>query len=410
MQVPPLDLKSQYQTIKNEVDSALSEVINSQHFVLGPTVEKLETELAIYLKTKYAIAVASGSDALLIALMALKIGPGDEVITTPFTFFATGGAIARLGAKPVFADIDPATYNISPVKIRSYLGKSSKKVKAIMPVHLYGQSVDMSEILALGKEYNIPVIEDAAQSLGSLYAPVPPHVPGVPSGSEYSGRPEIIGTPLRLRKTGTLGLMGCYSFYPTKNLGGWGDAGLVTTDDEALAKLIRILRVHGAENRYFHQHIGLNSRLDAMQAAVLMVKLKYLDKWNKERLQRANLYNQLFKEAGLLKYLSTPVVKENRNHIYHQYTIRIQGNNRNKLRDFLKANNIGVEIYYPLPLHLQECFNYLGYKKGDMPESEKASLNVLSLPMYPELTPDMQGYVADKIKEFFACSESNESI
>ena len=384
MQVPPLDLKSQYQTIKKEADAALAEVINSQHFVLGPVVEKLEQELAGYLKTKYDIAVASGSDALLIALMALKIGPDDEVITSPFTFFATGGAISRLGAKPVFVDIDPDTYNISPTKIRSYLGKSSKKVKSIMPVHLYGQASDMSEIMAISQEYNIPVIEDAAQSLGS----------------EYAGR-----------KTGTLGLMGCYSFYPTKNLGAWGDAGLVTTDDEALAKSIRTLRVHGAENRYFHQHIGLNSRLDALQAAILRVKLKYLDKWNKERLQRADSYSQLFKEAGLsaiggsasgmTEYLSVPTVKENRNHIYHQYTIRVPGNKRDKLRDFLKANNIGAEIYYPLSLHLQECFKYLGYKKGDLPESEKASMEVLSLPMYPELTPAMQGYVAEKIKEFF---------
>lgn len=374
MQVPPLDLKSQYQTIKKEVDSALTEVINSQHFVLGPTVEKLETELANYLGVKYAVAVASGSDALLVSLMALKVGHSDEVITSPFTFFATGGAIARLGARPVFIDIDPETYNINPANIRSYLGKSSKKVKSIMPVHLYGQAVDMSEILAIGKEYEIPIIEDAAQSFGS----------------EYSGR-----------KTGTFGLMGCYSFYPTKNLGGWGDAGLVTTNDETLAKLVRTLRVHGAENRYYHQYIGLNSRLDAMQAAVLMVKLKYLDKWNKERLQRADFYSQLINKAGLLKYISLPAVKENRNHIYHQYTIRILGTNRDKLRDFLKANNIGVEIYYPLPLHLQQCFSYLGYKKGDMPESENASLNVLSLPMYPELTPEMQRYVVDKMKEFF---------
>lgn len=379
MQVPPLDLKSQYQTIKKEADAALAEVVSSQHFVLGPTVEKLEAELAGYLKAKYAIALASGSDALLIAMMALKIGPGHEVITSPFTFFATGGAIARLGAKPVYVDIDPITYNISPDAIRAYLKKSSRNVKAIMPVHLYGQAADMSEIIAIGKEYKIPVIEDAAQSLGSEYAN---------------------------RKTGTLGLIGCYSFYPTKNLGGWGDAGLVTTDDETLAKLIRILRVHGAENRYFHQHIGLNSRLDALQASILRVKLKYLDKWNRERLERAAAYSRLIQEAGLLKFLAVPAVKNNRNHIYHQYTLRVLGNNnpatRDKLRDALKANSIGAEIYYPLSLHQQECFNYLGYKTGDLPESEKASQEVLSLPMYPELTPDMQKYVIDKIKEFFA--------
>jgi len=378
MQVPPLDLKSQYQAIKKETDFALTEVINSQHFVLGPTVEKLEAELAGYLKIKYAIGVASGSDALLIALMALKIGINDEVITTPFTFFATGGAIARMGAKPIFVDIDPITYNINPANIRDYLNKSGEKVKAIMPVHLYGQASDMSEIMSIGDNYKIPIIEDAAQSLGSEYLS---------------------------RKTGTLGLMGCYSFYPTKNLGGWGDAGLVTTNDEPLAKLLKTLRVHGAENRYFHQHIGLNSRLDAMQAAILRVKLKYLDQWNKERLQRADFYSQLIKEAGLLKHLYLPSVKPDRNHIYHQYTLRISGNKnpetRDKLRDFLKTNAIGAEIYYPLPLHLQECFNYLGYKKGDLPESENASLSVLSLPIYPELTPEMQRYVIDKIKEFF---------
>ncbi|MEW6026229.1 MAG: DegT/DnrJ/EryC1/StrS family aminotransferase [Planctomycetota bacterium] len=379
MQVPPLDLKTQYQAIKQEMDSALSEVINSQHFVLGPTVDKLEAELAGYLKTRYAIAIASGSDALLITLMALKVKAGDEVITSPFTFFATGGAIARLGARPVFTDIDPVTYNISPQGIRSYLAKSAKKVKAIMPVHLYGQACDMAEILAIGNEYNIPVIEDAAQSLGS----------------EYNGH-----------KTGTLGLMGCYSFYPTKNLGAWGDAGLITTEDETLAKLIKVLRVHGAENRYYHQHIGINSRLDAMQAAVLSVKLKHLDQWNAERLKRANLYTKLLKDAELLKYLSTPIVKENRNHIYHQYTIRITDGRRDKLRDFLKANNIGAEIYYPLPLHLQECFAYLGYKKGDLPESEKAALEALSLPMYPELTDQMQEYVVEKMKEFFSQKSS----
>jgi dTDP-4-amino-4,6-dideoxygalactose transaminase len=378
MQIPPLDLKSQYQTIKKETDKALAEVVASQHFVLGPNVEKLENELAVYLKSKHSIAVASGSDALLIAMMALKIGPGDEVITSPFTFFATGGAIARLGARPVFVDIDPDTYNIDPAKIRAQIGKSGKKTKAIIPVHLYGQSADMAEIMALSREYAIPVIEDAAQSLGS----------------EYAGR-----------KTGTIGLIGCYSFYPTKNLGGWGDAGLVTTDDESLAKLIKILRLHGAENRYFHQHIGINSRLDAMQAVILLVKLKYLDRWNKERMDRAETYTRLFNEAGLLKHLAAPSIKKNRNHIYHQYTLRILGQNnpdtRDKLRDFLKQNNIGAEIYYPLPLHLQQCFDYMGYKKGDLPESEKAARDVLSLPIYPELTPDMQQYVADKIKEFF---------
>lgn len=378
MQVPPLDLKSQYQTIKQEADVALAEVVASQHFVLGPTVEKLETELAEYLKVKYAVAVASGSDALLLAMMALKIGPGDEVVTSPFTFFATGGAIARLGARPVFVDIDPLTYNIDPLKIQAALKQPGHKIKAFMPVHLYGQAADMSEIMAISREFDIPVIEDAAQSLGS----------------EYDGR-----------KTGSIGLIGCYSFYPTKNLGGWGDAGLITTDNEELAKFIKILRLHGAENRYFHQHIGINSRLDALQASILIVKLRYLDRWNRERLERAETYTRLFKEVGLLNRFSAPETKKGRNHIFHQYTLRLSGpdnpETRDKLRDFLKQNNIGAEIYYPLPLHLQQCFEYLGYKKGALPESEKAAREALSLPIYPELTPEMQKYVSDKIKEFF---------
>ncbi|MDI6732366.1 MAG: DegT/DnrJ/EryC1/StrS family aminotransferase [Planctomycetota bacterium] len=383
MQVPSLDLKSQYNTIKQEIDSSLSSVINSHHFVLGPVVEKLEAELAGYLGVRYAITVASGSDAILISLMALGIGGGNKVITTPFTFFATAGSIARLGARPIFVDIDPETYNISPSAIKeSIAGADSDGIKAIIPVHLYGQSADMSEIMAISKEFNIPVIEDAAQSLGSEYTF---------NGKDY--------------KTGTIGLIGCYSFYPTKNLGGWGDGGLITTNDESIARMIKCLRIHGAENKYYHKYIGLNSRLDAIQSAVLRVKLKHLDTWNQERFRHAKVYDQLLKDCNLLSHLTLPLRKPNRNHIYHQYTLYVHSNKnpetRDKLKEFLKQNQIDTEIYYPLPLHLQECFQYLGYKKRDLPNAEQSSISVLSLPICPELTYEKQRYVVEKIKQFF---------
>jgi len=377
MQIAPLDLRSQYAKIKGEIDVALRDVFDSQYFVLGPNVDKLEQELAQYLDVKYAIAVASGSDALLIALMALDIKPGDKVITTPFTFFATAGSITRLGAVPVFADIDPDTYNISPAQIERAL-KKHKKVKAIIPVHLYGQSADMSEIISIAQKHKIPVVEDACQSIGSVYA--------------LNGRE---------RKAGTMTEIGTYSFYPTKNLGAWGDGGMITTDDESLAKLIKCLRVHGAENRYYHKYIGLNSRLDAIQAAVLRVKLNHLDQWNKERNAKAQIYNKLIEENDLQCVLALPTIKPGRNHIFHQYTLRTLQDVRNSLQEFLKKNGIGCEVYYPLPLHLQECFAYLGYKKGDMPVSEKAAESVLSLPMYPELTDEKQKYIVDKIREFY---------
>lgn len=380
MQVPPLDLKSQYARIKAEVDEALKAAIDSQHFVLGPTVEKLEQELAQYLGVKHAIAVASGSDALLIALMALDIKPGDKVVTTPFTFFATAGSIARLGARPVFVDIDVETYNIDPAGLKSALAKH-KKVKAIIPVHLYGQCADMTEIIDLGKKHKIPVIEDAAQSIGATYT--------------LSGKKH---------QSGTMTELGAFSFYPTKNLGGWGDGGMITTNDGALAKMLKYLRVHGAENRYYHKYIGLNSRLDAIQAAILRVKLKYIDQWNKERNERAGFYARLVKENELSHHISIPVVKNDRNHIFHQYTIKVLQDVRDGLLQFLKLNGIGCEVYYPLPLHLQECFGYLGYKKGDFPVSEKAAQSVLSLPMYPELTEEKQKYVVEKIHDFYCSS------
>jgi dTDP-4-amino-4,6-dideoxygalactose transaminase len=373
MQVPILDLKAQYNNIKDDITSSIQSVLQTQHFVLGETVEKFEKLMADYIKVKYAIGVASGSDALLLSLMALNISSGDEVITTPFSFFATAGSIARLGAKPVFVDIQASSFNIDPNKIEDYLKKNSSKVKAIMPVHLYGQCADMKEIMDLSKKYNIPVIEDAAQAIGSLYDN---------------------------RHSGTFGLFGCFSFFPSKNLGAWGDAGLVTTNDDKYGRLVRMLRVHGGEKKYYHQYVGCNSRLDALQAAILSAKLKHLPKWNESRIRNAEKYKSLFQKYALGKSVTPPTTSPNRNHTYHQYTIMVQGK-RDELREYLKTNGVGTEIYYPLPLHLQECFISLGYKKGSLPESEKAALNCISLPIYPELTDQMQNYVVKCIKDFY---------
>lgn len=375
MHVPILDLKAQYQKIKPELDAALQEVLANQRFILGPVVERFERTIAQYVGAKHAIGVASGSDALLLALMALDIKSGDEVITTPFSFFATAGSIARTGAHPVFVDIEPDTFNIAPARIEEYLLKSNRKVKAIIPVHLFGQCTEMAPIMELAKRYHLSVIEDAAQAMGSVY---------------------------QNHKAGTIGQIGCFSFFPTKNLGGWGDAGLVTTSDESIAQKIKSLRVHGGETRrYYHKYVGCNSRLDALQAAVLSAKLKYLDEWNATRQRNAQQYQSLFHNAGLDKKVILPVVKPERNHVYHQYTIRVP-QKRNELMTFLHTQNIGTEIYYPLPLHLQECFEYLGYQPGRLPESEKATHECLSLPIYPELTLTMQEYLVDQIARFFA--------
>ncbi|MFH1227573.1 MAG: DegT/DnrJ/EryC1/StrS family aminotransferase [Planctomycetota bacterium] len=380
MNVPLLDLKMQHQKIKDDIQQSIQKVIDSQHFIMGPEVAEFETAAAKYIGAKYAIGVASGSDALLLSLMALNIKAGDEVITTAFSFFATAGSIARTGARPVFVDIDPRTFNCDPNWIADAL-KKHKKAKAIMPVHLYGQCAEMQPIMELAQKHNCAVVEDAAQAIGSTY---------------------------KGKKAGTMGALTGFSFFPSKNLGGWGDGGLVTTDDDNLGPLVRKLRVHGSSKKYYHQYIGMNSRLDTLQAAVLKAKLKYLDSWSAGRAERAAYYNKLFQSTGLPDTITTPYVHPDCNHIYHQYTIIVKGkpfgpspqDKRDGLRDFLKERGIGTEVYYPLPLHLQECFTYMGYKPGDLPVSEKASLEALSLPIYPELTSQQQDYVVENIKAF----------
>jgi len=387
MKVPLLDLKAQYSKIKEEIKSAIEEVLESQRFILGPKVEELEKKIAEYSGVKYAVGVSSGTDALLVSLMALNIKPGDEVITTPFTFFSTAGVIVRLNAVPVFVDIDPITYNIDPNKLKDLIKlktqNSKFKIKCIIPVHLFGQCADMKPILEIAEKYNIHVVEDAAQSIGAEYP--------------YSN--------LTVKKAGSMGDAGIFSFFPSKNLGGYGDGGMVVTNNENLYRKIKMLRVHGAEPKYYHKIVGGNFRLDALQAAILNVKLRYLDEWSRKRRKNAEYYNKRFKELGLVEkgYVKVPVPvykgKCNNYHIFNQYTIQVKG--RNKLREFLKENGIGTEIYYPIPLHLQECFKSLGYRKGDLPVSEEASETVLSIPIYPELTNEQKEYVIRKIEEFY---------
>ena len=376
MKVPLLDLKAQYKTIKDEILDVTADIFESQYFILGPHVEKLEKEIAEYCCVKYALGVSSGTDALLIALMAAGIGPGDSVITTPYTFFATAGSIARVGAKPIFADIDPDTYNISPEKISeivcSMKAAERARLKAIMPVHLYGQCADMDPILDIAKKFNLLVIEDAAQAIGS----------------EYKGR-----------RAGSMGSFGCFSFFPSKNLGAFGDGGIVTVNATAFYEKLHIMRVHGSHPKYYHRYIGGNFRLDAIQAAVVSVKLKYLDGWTEARQKNAQRYEKLFGEAGLDEKIKLPVQKESR-HIYNQFVIEVP-EKRDDLRNHLNNAGIGNEVYYPVPLHLQECFAYLGYREGDMPVSEHASLHTIALPIYPELTEEMQAYVVEKILEFY---------
>jgi dTDP-4-amino-4,6-dideoxygalactose transaminase len=374
MHIPLLDLKAQYATIRDEIKPAIDEVLESQLFILGEKVIKLEEAVAKYSGSKFAVGVASGSDALLLALMALNVGYGDQVITTPYTFFATAGSISRLGALPVFVDIDPETYNISPQKIGECLNTipSKEKIKAIMPVHLYGQCADMDPILAIAREHGLPIIEDAAQAIGARY---------------------------KERKAGSMGEFGCFSFFPSKNLGGFGDGGMVTTDNETLAEKVGILRVHGSKPKYYHKVIGVNSRLDALQAVALLVKIKYLDQWTAKRRKNADYYRERFQKNGLNEFVGLPKVAEGNFHIYNQFVIRV--NKRDELQKFLTQAGIGTEIYYPIPLHLQECFHYLGYKEGAFPESEKAARETLALPIYPELTITQQDYIVEKIKEFY---------
>ena len=363
MNVPLLDLKAQYVHIKADIMAAVNEVFESQYFILGPKVAEFEAACAKYIGAPHALGVSSGTDALLMALMALGIGPGDEVITSPYTFFATAGSVARVCAKPVFVDIEPDTYNLNPALVERAI---TKKTKAIMPVHLYGQCADMDSILALAKKHGLAVIEDAAQAIGATY---------------------------KGRQAGTMGTIGCFSFFPSKNLGGAGDGGLVTCNDAVLHDTLTKLRNHGAHPKYYHAMIGGNFRLDALQAVVLNVKLKHLAAWHEARRANAAVYDAGF--AGC-RGIGTPAVKADRYMIYNQYVIRVK--NRDAVLDALKKAGIGSEIYYPVPLHLQECFAYLGYKAGDMPESERAAKETLALPIYPELTTAQKQYVVDTVK------------
>jgi dTDP-4-amino-4,6-dideoxygalactose transaminase len=368
MNVPLLDLRAQFQTIRGEVMAAVERVFESQHFILGPEVEAFERDAAEYCRIKHAIGCGSGSDALLLALTALGVGPGDEVVTASFSFFATAGSIARLGARPVFVDISPDDFNVDPNLIERAI---TPRAKAILPVHLFGQCAEMDAIREVADRHNLPVVEDAAQAIGAGYCE---------------------------RRAGAMGSVGCFSFFPSKNLGGAGEGGLMTTDDDDLAEKLRLLRVHGMRPKYYHKVVGVNSRLDALQAAVLGVKLKYLDRWSDARRRNAEHYDKLFAEAGV-EEVTTPAVRPNRRHIFNQYTIRCS--RRDELMDFLKRRGVGSEIYYPAPLHLQECFAHLGYKPGDLPATERASRECLSLPIYPELTEEMRQYVVEKIAEFY---------
>ncbi|MCA2004976.1 MAG: DegT/DnrJ/EryC1/StrS family aminotransferase [Ignavibacterium sp.] len=386
MRVPLLDLKPQYHSLKKELDEAIIRVAESQYFIMGPELTEMEKEFQQYLNVKHAWGVSSGTDALLLALMALDIKPGDEVIVPTYSFFATAGVVSRLFATPVFVENDPVTFNIDPKDIEK---KITKKTKAIIPVHLFGQSAEMDEIMKIAEAHNLYVIEDAAQAIGTQYK---------------DGR-----------FVGTIGHIGCFSFFPSKNLGGYGDGGLIITNDDKLSEIIRIKRVHGGEPKYYHKVIGGNFRLDALQAAVLRVKLPHLQSWTEKRQQNAKRYNQLFIEAGLAeetgrtkfdnknKVLLPKAVYENSGvknyHIYNQYKIRVE--KRDALREFMTKHEIGTEIYYPVPFHLQECFADLGYKKGDFPISEFSANTSIALPIYPELTDEQLQYVVSTIKKFF---------
>ncbi len=367
--VPLLDLKAQYATIRDEVSVAMDRVIESQHFILGPDVKALEEEVAAYAQCSFAIGSSSGTDALLVALMAIGLQPGDEVITTPYTFFATAGSIARLGGRPVFAEIDPASYNLDPAGIEA---KITPRTRAIMPVHLFGQMADMDPIMQVAERHNLIVIEDGAQAIGS----------------EYKGR-----------RAGSIGHLGTFSFFPSKNLGGFGDGGMVVTNDPALAERVNILSKHGSQPKYYHKFVGGNFRLDTLQAAVLRVKLKYLDGWTEGRQRNAATYRRLFKEIGLDKVVELPVEAPNVRHIYNQFVIRFP--KRDALMAYLKERKIGHEIYYPVPMHIQECFADLGYHAGDFPLSEAAAKESLAIPIYPELTEEMQRTVVEAIAAFY---------
>ncbi len=370
MKVPLLDLKAQYRPIRAEIMAAVESVCDDQAFILGARVADLEKEIQRYVGATHAVGAASGTDAILLALMACGVGPGDEVVTVPYTFFATAGSISRLGAKPVFVDIKPDTFNMDPARLEAAV---TSKTRAVMPVHLFGQCAEMEPVLQLASRRELPVIEDAAQAIGATW---------------------------RSRKAGTLAQAGCFSFFPSKNLGGFGDGGMVTTNDQALADRVRMLRVHGSRVKYVHEAIGINSRLDALQAAVLRVKLKYLEEWTKGRQRNAARYEALFKEANLLDRITLPTVTVENRHVYNQYVVRVL--RRDQLRAFLQEQGVGSEIYYPVPLHLQACYRDLGHGRGSFPQAERAAEETLALPIYAELTADQQDYIVETIKKFYA--------
>ncbi|USK49616.1 DegT/DnrJ/EryC1/StrS family aminotransferase [Bacillus sp. CMF12] len=368
MKIQMLDLSEQYNSIKHDIIPVIDEVMSSSQFILGNNVKKLESDVAAFSNVSYGIGVGNGSDAIHIALQAAGIGEGDEVITTAFTFFATGGAIVRSGAKPVYVDIDPVTFNIDPNKIEAAI---TDKTKAIIPVHLYGQMADMDLIKEIAGKYQLKIIEDAAQAIGA----------------KYKGK-----------NVGELGTAATYSFFPTKNLGAYGDGGMIVTDDDMLAEKARVIRVHGSKPKYYHHVLGYNSRLDELQAAILNVKFPYLEEWSKNRRERANCYTKKLNEK-LDGIIQTPIEKEGNYHVFHQYTLRVPS--RDNLQQYLKEHGIATMIYYPMPLHVQPVFKELGYKEGDLPETERAAKEALSLPMYPELKQEQQDFVIDKINEFY---------
>ncbi len=385
MQVPLLDLKLQYEPLAAEMQAVIAKVCASQHFILGPAVKALEASLAAYSQCRFGIGVSSGTDALLLALMALGIGTGDAVITSPFTFFATAGTIARTGATPLFCDIDPTTFNLSPTAVQAYIdqkcerrgdelfSRKGERIKAIMPVHLYGQMADMPALMDIAQSNGLRVIEDAAQAIGA---------------DDSKGR-----------RACSYGDVGCLSFFPTKNLGAFGDAGMCVANDPALSEKLDILRVHGGKPKYFHSLIGGNFRLDELQAAVLNVKLPHLDAWTAGRQKNAKYYDAAFARADLGRAVHTPSALPGYRHIYNQYMVRVR--DRNLLRQHLTANGVGTEIYYPVPLHLQKCFAYLGHRPGEFPQSELAAEEVLALPIFPELSDTQIQYVVDTIAAFF---------
>ena len=380
MSVPALDLKAQYLTIRDEIDRAVRGVVESQYFILGPEVAQFEAEAAAYCEAPHAVGCASGSDALLLPLMALGLGQGDEVVTSPYSFFATAGAIWRTGATPVFVDVEPDTLNLDPALLAAAI---TSKTRAIIPVHLYGQAADMGPINAIAKARGLFVLEDAAQAIGA----------------GYHGR-----------RSGTLGDAAAFSFYPSKNLGGFGDAGMVTTADDDLARRVARLRVHGMEPKYHHQEVGFNSRLDALQAAVLRVKLRHLDAWTEGRRSVAARYRDFFAGWGPGESVRLPVERPGHHHVYNQFVIRVPAGSRDALREHLAARKVGTEVYYPIPLHLQACFAALGHQPGDFPEAEAAAAETLALPMYPELTDAAQRHVVDSIAAFFATKARADKV